>query len=213
MASRAVFLRVILNSPGGDLQEALKITSLVKGARLSTRVVANGVCASACFFILLSDNRRDASGVEEDAQLKRQGSSSLYGLVGLHRPYIAPEVARTDPQSAMKKQKTVMSEVSSYLKDEGVSQRLIDIMMDRPSNNAYWLTDADVLQLGEYSPQMEEALIASCGYSRYRYLEKWPKERRDKLVDCITAFDVAQLLPDRFKYYSKLSTGWRPWKK
>jgi hypothetical protein len=102
MASRAVFLRVILNSPGGDLQEALKITSLVKGARLSTRVVANGVCASACFFILLSDNRRDASGVEEDAQLKRQGSSSLYGLVGLHRPYIAPEVARTDPQSAMK---------------------------------------------------------------------------------------------------------------
>lgn len=203
--------RVVLNSPGGDLPEALKIASLIQHAHLATRVSPQGICASACFFIFLTDSRRDASGIDEITVLKLSGSSSTYGPVGLHRPYMRPDLARTNPQTAMAVQQEVMTKTANYLKTKGVSQRLIDEMMDRPSNNIYWLSDHDILQLGEYPPAIEEALIAHCDYSRYRYHEKWTEERRGKLVDCIADFEEKHIVPLRLKAFEKLASGWRPW--
>lgn len=212
LGSEKVVSRFHLNSPGGSLQEALKIASLIKGGNYDTRVEPGGQCASACFFVFLTNARRDAAGIDEIESANRAGRNHIYGKVGLHRPYVSLEVAKENPTDALKRQPVVMAETAQYLRENGVSQRLIDEMMDRPSNNIYWLSEQDILQLGEYSPQMEETFIASCGYSRYRYKEGWSKERRNKVMDCMLDFQVSHIWPIRRSFEIKLGRGWRPWK-
>jgi len=59
-----------------------------------------------------------------------------------------------------------MRQVQNYLESQMVSRRLIDLLMSRPSNDIYWMTDDDFEELGEYRPEVEEFLIKRCGYVR-----------------------------------------------
>jgi len=46
-----------------------------------------------------------------------------------------------------------MRAVRDRLENELIPRRLIDIMMSRPSNDIYWLTADDLLELGDYAPE------------------------------------------------------------
>ena len=59
-----------------------------------------------------------------------------------------------------------MRKVTSYLEYHIVPRRIIDLMMSRPSNDIYWLTDGDIDELGNFPPALEELYITKCGYSR-----------------------------------------------
>src|SRR5882762_7562447 len=62
----------ILSSPGGDIQEAVRIASLVKGTYSLVTVGRTAPCASSCFFIYAAAAQRWAGP----------------GMLGIHRPYI-----------------------------------------------------------------------------------------------------------------------------
>lgn len=64
----AKYRRVMLelNSPGGDLEHAIKVIAVLKAVRevaeLNTRVMGGGMCASACIPVFMQGAKRKASG-------------------------------------------------------------------------------------------------------------------------------------------------------
>lgn len=150
----SVFRRVGLNSNGGDVDEAIKLASLVEQLRLRTKVNPGGVCASACFFIWVVGEPHNATS---------QISSQYLGRVGLHRPYL--KNPKNDPKS-LETQGVLQKQIANFLSEKLIPNRLIDLMMTRPSNDIYWLTKQDLDELGEYSAPVEELYINKCQYNR-----------------------------------------------
>ncbi len=143
----------ILASPGGDIQEALKISRLVKGTYSSVFVgEATGPCVSACFFIFSAAAFRDA------------GIRSL----GIHRPFIHPRrLVSASAKEAEALQKDALRLARSHLEDLDVPTSLIDKMFQRASTEVHWLTRDEVEeQLGRRPPWYEQFLIARCGFSK-----------------------------------------------
>jgi hypothetical protein len=165
--------RLVLDSPGGSLLESLKIAELVERTRLETHVSADRICASACFFIFLSGAARFATGSEamldsgyRRALLDSSGRFTFPGFVGIHRPY---EVQMTSPSMS---QIRIMRSVTAHLESKLLSRRLTDLMMSRPSNDVYWLTDTDLEEISRHPPHIEEFLIHRCKYDR----NSWSRE-------------------------------------
>jgi hypothetical protein len=213
MISKSPLFGIELDSLGGDLNEAMKIVSLVKGAHYDTSVTAGGYCASSCFFIYLAGVRRAASGaLPEDGVPPRDPAKEMLGFIGVHRPYFK-DVEGT--AASARKQEAMMLEVKGYLSNQGVSQSLIDEMMSRASNDIYWLSPKDIERIGEYAPGDQEALISKCGYKsqRQRREEKWDKDRRNALVDCSAHYVADTYMDDQSAYVRRLKVGWRPWSK
>lgn len=113
----------ILASPGGDIQEALRIARLVKETYSSAYVgEAAGPCVSACFFIFSAAVRREA------------GTHTL----GIHRPYIHPRrMISMSVLEAETFQRAVLQRSRSYLESQDVPTNLIDKMFQRASTEVY----------------------------------------------------------------------------
>ncbi len=148
---------VLLNSNGGNLNEAMKIGNLVSKLRLMTAVPRGNICASACFFIWINGSPRYASAIRPIT------SKDPPQNIGLHRPYLANP---TGEQRSFERQKSGQKFAASYLEERAVPRRLIDVMLSRPSNDIYWVRQSDLNELGEYPSDVEELLIARCEYDR-----------------------------------------------
>lgn len=214
---------VIVNSPGGSVDEAIQIAKLVKSLYATVRVESNGYCASACFFVFLAGSPRSASAAElrgtaerreTDANLRNRGLQPTPGFVGLHRPYL------TRIDSLNNGQRDAMHLVASYLEKELLSRRLIDLMMSKPSNDIYWLKEDDLTEIANFPPEREEYLIQKCGYVRNRESKIVAAYKRGdrltakKLVDqSSTASDCqGQVVGDAYNAtMRKLKSGWLPY--
>lgn len=207
---------IYLNSNGGDVSEALKISKLVEVFFMSTTVskqveiTSDGIrneksiatCASSCFFVYLAGLSRAAIGVNN--QNARSG-----GLLGVHRPYFQKHAG--GPAST-KKQDDLMSGVTSYLQAEHIPQSIIDIMMSRASNDIYWLTTADLNLLGEYKASYEEELIIKCNFNSNEVKKMTTKEYLgSRVLECISNYYADTYQPLRQSAFLKLRKGWRPW--
>jgi hypothetical protein len=211
VAQQRSVLRIFVNSPGGDLSEALRIKDLVNGLHLSVNVARSGKCVSACFFIFLEGHTRFATGANVVAKLKSPEEVDVVsGVVGIHRPYLKSPSGDID---GVKKQEALMRNAKDYLVSKMVPQYLIDEMMGRPSNDIYWLGERDLNLLNEFSAGDEEALISKCGYIRpdVRQAQRWSSEKWNKLWDCEFDYWDEQYRPLQVQYLAKLRTGWRPW--
>jgi len=220
---------LILDSPGGDVEESLRIVLLAKTLHLGTVVESGGTCASACFFIWLAGDNRIADGTINGRMPKR-----VAGYLGLHRPYLKSDPAKKSSSTdAEARQHDVMQKISAYLRNEDVPQRLIDLMMSRPSNDIYWMTQDDIDQLGTFSPSHEELLISRCGYNRNMFdghtiTIQMARQRGDSAAEVrenerwkalVSAFGKCQVtaFPDQAEESvtntERLRKGWRPWLK
>lgn len=143
-------VRIILASPGGDVQEAIKIGRFVRSTYREVVVGPHfGPCVSACFLIFASALTRLA-GPE---------------LVAFHRPYIAGEhlkgLSVTDAET---KQLSLNMAVKEYLSALQIPIQLIDTMLSRRSTELYWLSGQDLLErVGRHARGYERFLITRCG--------------------------------------------------
>lgn len=229
MQARPFGTQLYLNSPGGDVEEALHIAALAKALHLMTVVTSGGTCASACFFIFLGGETHVASGTVDGRMPKR-----IAGYIGLHRPYLKSDPdKKSGSNDAITLQHDMMQKTSAYLRSEDVPQHLIDLMMSRPSNDIYWMTRDDVDQLGASSLGLEELLISRCGYSRNMFdghslAIATARQRGDRVAEVrenerwnalVSAFGKCQatafpdLMEESFKNTERLRKGWRPWLK
>lgn len=201
---KKIMFEIFLNSPGGDLAEAIKIAEIIDASKAQTRVSTDGFCASACFFIYLAGHGRFAIGEGE------QRGEFKNGRLGIHRPYITNI---SDSKKSQNSQLMAMEKARKYLEIRNVPTSLIDKMMTRPSNNIYWLTRSDIKDLGEYPPETEELYISKCGYDRYSPDKSNHKtidsylESVDPEIKCITELQK----PERLKFFKQvLWDEWHP---
>lgn len=210
---------LVVNIPGGDVSEALKIASLVKGSLIRLRVAGKGgYCASACFFLYIAAEDRTAHSAKDNGQLRPNWQSNAVGAVGVHRPYV--KFTGQNANKTIETEEQVVRESEAYLKAQRVPQHLIDEMLSRPSNAIYWLNSKDIQTIGQYNPGYEEALVSKCGYiSTQRLLHEinWSESQindyLEKFISCERDFWWGERYPLTLQFYSKLKTGWRPWQK
>ena len=120
--------RIRLNSPGGSVQDALKIGRKVREAALSTVMEVDDICLSACPYIL-------AAGVERRLQAGAQ--------VGVHQHYFGANVV-LPAFIAVGDIQRGQGEVMGYLDAMGVDPLLMQPALLTPSDEIYVLTDEEL---------------------------------------------------------------------
>ncbi len=169
---------LMLNSSGGSVQEALKLSSLIEESGLMVAVEQTDTCASACFMLFVSGSARLAAG-----------------RLVVHRPYFDP--ASVSPATYLDKVRSQQSAVlilRNFLESRAVPGLIIEKMMSLPSNNGYLLSIDDKRSLGVFSPMVEELAIRNCDASN-------ASDLLPKNVSCV----AAALQPVRSTFLEKIS--------
>jgi hypothetical protein len=159
------FIFVKLDSPGGDIIEALAIGREVRRRFMLTGVVRNMECDSACVFIL-------AAGVE------RVGD----GKVGLHRPAFDPAFfAGLSPTAAHDRYTSLVENLRQYYVDEmGGSPEAFRIMMTTASTSIRYLSLSEMLELGIIG---EDPAWAE--YNEAQSIQRYGRERWAIITACL----------------------------
>ena len=202
----AVTSNVYLWSPGGDVEEAIKIGRTIRRLRLETWVTdrylnqldksgvfpsptnkENSLCASACVLIW-------AAGAT------RQGN-----VLVLHRPFIVPEdrssVSDVEFETA---EKQLIETVRGYLKEMEFPTYYIDKMIATSSQDGYIPTekDFDDRPIDGTPPSIEEIILSKCEFllrtkrknlanSPWKSLVRQPKSERHLLISCYRRFGIS----------------------
>ncbi|WP_150588276.1 ATP-dependent Clp protease proteolytic subunit [Pandoraea eparura] len=152
---------LVINSPGGEVDAAMRIGTLVRSYRMAVAVPAKAKCMSSCVYIV-------AGGLVR----------WLYGDVGIHRPYFATAPSESF-DAAMKK---VVAESKTYFSRMNVSEQLADAMFSTPPDDVHVLSDRELKNywLGRedmaYAEDVEIANATRLKLSRQEYM------RRQKLA-------------------------------
>jgi hypothetical protein len=141
--------QIYLASPGGDLNEAMKIGLLVRALKLWTVVPskaltnqkydlvaarhnlkdpkANYVCASACFFVFVAGIHRSSDDVGPP-------------ILGIHRPSLAKNaLSRSNIGQTMVADDRARATVENYLKLMGVPSKYAEEMYSVPKGRIRWI--------------------------------------------------------------------------
>ena len=113
--------QLMIDSPGGDMQSAMRIGRMVRQKELLVVVPVGGECASACVFIY-------AAGVLR----------ANYGPVKIHRPYLI-EVSDSTLPKTQKQFDDLGREARRYLKEMNVRESLFEAMLIVSPENSYTL--------------------------------------------------------------------------
>jgi len=157
---------LMLESPGGDIREALKIGDIVKSAMLITTLVRvadleadrriTRRCVSACFLVFLAGSDRKV----------------MWGQLGTHRPYFDRAMYRNhSPLQISQAQLELEDAVRRYVRAHGVSDQLIGRMMAHSSKDVYWLSDSEQAELEGEQSWFQEFMIATCKHDPRREAE------------------------------------------
>lgn len=138
--------RVIIRSPGGDVEEAIRIGRFIRESLLPVWAIIE--CNSACVLIWIG-------GVD-------RGGSATFGL---HRPvYQKHYFAGLSASDAEKKYRELDDFVRTYLIDMNTPTAVIDKMMSTKSSDVALVTSESLIEIvGERSPAYQEWIIAKCG--------------------------------------------------
>lgn len=134
-----------LNSPGGDLNEAMKIGAVIEQLGYTAIVPTGATCASACFFIWVSASGRLAPGE-----------------VVMHRPYFDMRDSSQSAAEFEQSYRATKEAASLYLRQRNVPVDLIDVLLSVPSSDGYVLSSADKLRIGPMSAARTEYMVQNC---------------------------------------------------
>lgn len=115
---------LIVDSPGGDVYEALRIGRLVRSRGLMVYVAEGANCHSSCVLLLAGGTKR-----------------AVFGSVGIHRPYFSVVDPDTDIKSAYRQ---MVDDIRMYLIEMNVPETLADTMMSVPPEETRLLTADDI---------------------------------------------------------------------
>jgi len=127
---------VVLNSPGGSVDEAMKIGRLIRSLGFGVIVPREAVCFSSCVYIL-------AAGVDK----------TVAGAIGIHRPYFDGGHSPTLAASL----KEVESRSAQYFDEMNIPVTLTEVMFTTPPNEMRILTP---VELGQYRLNMTDYVTA-----------------------------------------------------
>jgi hypothetical protein len=169
---------VVLDSPGGNVLEAMKMGRALRRARAEIFVLPRSQCASACVLILAAGSTRQAVGFDlgEDAK-------GPVVAIGLHRPAFPPEkFAALSAAGAKAEYDSLVAQVRSYLSEMGAPDSLFQDMVRVPSQNIEWL---NIKRIKSYGLEGEDPAYAE--YVHAKGVEHCGTEymdARDELERC-----------------------------
>jgi hypothetical protein len=129
IARRGSYVKtVVLESPGGSVQDALAMGRLIRDKRYSTEVRAGKYCASSCPLVF-------AGGVE-----RRAGKGAA---IGVHQISSASAANPGDMAAAQ----SMSATCQKYLRDMGVDLGVWVHAMETPKNSLYYFKPDELLAL------------------------------------------------------------------
>lgn len=138
------FITVELNSPGGDVVEALGIGRLIYQHSAMTLVRPGQECVSACVFIMAAGAVRSSTGA----------------AIGVHRPLLV-SWRNMDYRTARAKYDGLMRYIRDYFLYLGVSEAAYDIMMRTDSGSMHYFRwdELEAVRLRGESPEWRSHFV------------------------------------------------------
>ena len=131
VAKRGSYVKtVVLQSPGGSVQDALAMGRLIRSKNFNTEVEAGRYCASSCPLVF-------AGGVE-----RRAGDKAA---IGVHQVFAA--TAELSGSDGMDSAQRISAVAQKYLRDMGVDLGVWVHAMETPRDELYYFKPAELLEL------------------------------------------------------------------
>ena len=131
IAARGEYVKsVSLNSPGGSVDDALAMSTLIREKGLSTRVATKALCASSCPLIFAGGVAREA---EENA------------ILGVHQVFNAGQ-ERPSPEQAMSEAQSTTARITRHLGEMGIGEGLWMHALETPPDRLYYLTPKEMVE-------------------------------------------------------------------
>ncbi|MBI5792799.1 MAG: hypothetical protein HZA63_15115 [Rhodocyclales bacterium] len=146
---------IFLDSPGGDVIEAMRISNLVSRMFGNTFIDNGGKCYSACVMIW-------ASGV-----VRNIGMNSKLGVHRINLTRDEINVSKTD-----KAVRPIAEGVEQYLLRMGVPRKIVDKMNETSTTDLFvfdhkWLIQEDLISSIGYHPTFIDVAQKKCGADPY----------------------------------------------
>jgi hypothetical protein len=122
---------VVLHSPGGSVQDALRMGRLIRDKNFNTEVENGKYCASSCPLVF-------AGGVE-----RRAGEKAA---IGVHQVFAAPGSVNTNV-SAMDSAQRISAQCQKYLRDMGIDLGVWVHAMETPKDELFYFKPEELLSL------------------------------------------------------------------
>jgi len=159
-----------LNSPGGNMLEAMKIGKLIRSLFLKTIVWSSwegnlqASCSSACFFVFVSGVSRVPNIYHDKSFHLHDGiDKSDLKKIGLHRPSFEKNYYKNNYDSYDQQYKNLLKVSRKYLFDMGVKQKVVDKVFSISSNDIEWLSLKDFDDhIGIYPMEVHEWANSQC---------------------------------------------------
>jgi ATP-dependent protease ClpP protease subunit len=190
---RAFLSIVFLDSPGGDVQEALKLSEILDVGFTQTVVSKDATCASACVYLWAAGSVRHVAG-----------------QLGLHRLTTAtPSLDIRKTEKATQKPANV---VDSYLTKMGMPRKILEKMNETSSSDIFivdttWLANEDLLNAVSYRPTFVDVSTRFCGADPFiRALARGKKVDSSAAMEWSMCIDDVRVKNQEINYKNILST-------
>ena len=131
IAARGEYVKAVsLNSPGGSVEDALKMSKLIREKGLNTRVAAKALCASSCPLVFAGGVAREA---EKDA------------ILGVHQVFNAG-TERPSAEQAMSGAQSTTARIARHLDEMGIGNGLWIHALETPPDRLYYLTPKEMAE-------------------------------------------------------------------
>lgn len=132
--------RLVLNSPGGNLQEGLKIASSVFDRGISTYIPAGASCESACSFIWFAGDDRHADGA-----------------LGVHQFYAAQSGVQVDLRDSQRATQFITADIVGLLSEFDTPPSVLERMLS--TTNMYYFSRDELNEIERGTPPYDKDLI------------------------------------------------------
>ena len=132
IAKRGTYVKtVVLQSPGGSVQDALAMGRLIREKKFATEVEGGRYCASSCPLVF-------AGGTERRAGAK--------AAIGVHQVFAVgqTELSQADGMDSAQR---ISATAQKYLRDMGVDLGVWVHAMETPRDELYYFQPAELLEL------------------------------------------------------------------
>lgn len=131
IAARGEYVKAIsLNSPGGSVDDALAMSTLIRQKGLNTKVATKALCASSCPLVFAGGVTREA---EENA------------ILGVHQVFNAGQ-EQPSPEQAMSGAQSTTARIARHLDEMGIGSGLWINALETPPDRLYYLTPKEMVE-------------------------------------------------------------------